>query len=256
MKPALHELQAAFAAHIVGADRADLVGAVAGDSIPAAARLSVYRHHVFDSLAAALGATYSTVQALVGEAFFHRLARDFVAADLPAQPVLSEYGAGFADFVAVHEAAAELPYLADVARLDWALNAAFHAPFEPRLTAADLALLAPDQLAALPLRPAAGTRVVRSAYPIDRIWDASQPGSTLQQVDVDAGAARLLVLRRPDDAGFVPVTEGETTFLDVLAMGGTLDRAAEAGSAAASDFDLTASFARLLGFGIFAALQH
>jgi len=41
MPLALRDLQAAFAAHIMGSDRADLVAAVAGDTIPAAARLSV-----------------------------------------------------------------------------------------------------------------------------------------------------------------------------------------------------------------------
>ena len=75
MPLALRDLQAAFAAHVTGGDRADLVAAVAGDTIPAAARLNVYRHHVFESLGAALAATFPTVQALVGTDFFRGLAR-------------------------------------------------------------------------------------------------------------------------------------------------------------------------------------
>ena len=51
----------------------------------------------------------------------------------PPQPVLAEYGAGFPDFVADYEPARGLPYLADVARLDWALNVAFHSPMDRRL---------------------------------------------------------------------------------------------------------------------------
>ncbi len=61
MPLALRDLQAAFAAHIVTGDRADLIDAVVGDSIPATARLGVYRHHVFHSLAGALAATFPTV---------------------------------------------------------------------------------------------------------------------------------------------------------------------------------------------------
>ena len=38
MPLALRDLQAAFAAHVMGGDHADLVAAVAGDTIPAAAR--------------------------------------------------------------------------------------------------------------------------------------------------------------------------------------------------------------------------
>jgi len=139
MPLALPDLQAAFAAHMVGNDRADLVASVVGDSIRAAARLRVYRHHVCHSLATALSATFPTVRALVGDTFFGGLARAFVASTLPTQPVLSEYGEGFAGFVAGYAPASGLPYLADIARLDWTLNAAFHSPVEPRLGVADLA---------------------------------------------------------------------------------------------------------------------
>ena len=142
MPLALRDLQAAFAAHVIGGDRADLVAAVVGDTIPAAARLRVYRHHVFESLGAALAATFPTVQALVGTDFFRGLARASSVTRLPAQPVLAEYGADFPAFIAGYEAARDLPYLADVARLDWALNLAFHAPLGGRLKAEDLSAVA------------------------------------------------------------------------------------------------------------------
>ena len=106
MPLALRDLQAAFAAHVTGGDRADLVAAVAGDTIPAAARLNVYRHHVFESLGAALAATFPTVQALVGTDFFRGLARAFIGHALPAQPVLTEYGADFPAFIAGYRSGA------------------------------------------------------------------------------------------------------------------------------------------------------
>src|SRR6266542_3456863 len=97
MPLALRDLQAAFAAHLLGADSGDLA-------------------------AEALATTFPTVQALVGEDFFRMLARAFVGQSPPNQPVLAEYGAGFPAFIAGHDAARDLPYLADIARLDWALN--------------------------------------------------------------------------------------------------------------------------------------
>jgi len=45
---------------------------------------------------------------------------------------LAEYGDGFADFLAGFAPAQSLPYLADVARLEWAINAAYHAPIASR----------------------------------------------------------------------------------------------------------------------------
>lgn len=252
---ALRDLQAAFAAHIVAGDRADLVAAVVGDSIPAAARLDVYRHHVFHSLAGALAATFPTVQALVGEEFFRGLARAFVAGALPSQPVLAEYGATFPAFIESHAVAGDLVYLADIARLDWALNVAFHSPADGRLEAADLAEIPAEQLPSRTIALAAGAGLIQSRYPIDRIWTVSQPGAPAETVDLSAGAARLLVLRRPDDAGFVTLDEGEAAFVAALDAGRSLERAAEAGFAADAAFDLSTVFARLLALLAFAALQ-
>lgn len=255
MPSALRELQTAFAAHIVGADRADLIAAVVGDTIPGAARLGVYRHHVFESLGTALAATFPTVQALVGADFFRVLARAFIGRNLPEHPVLSEYGAGFATFIADYAPAAGLPYLADTARLDWALNLAFHAPAGGRLQASDMAGLTSDQLPALCPALAPGTRLVRSAYPLDRIWQASQPDAAAGSVDLASGGVDLLVLRRTGDSAFVRLAAGEAAFVDCLDGWTPLEAASTAGFRCDPAFDLSAFFARLLGLEALAALQ-
>ena len=255
MPLALRDLQAAFAAHIVGADRADLVGAVAGDTIPAAARLGVYRHHVFESLGAALVATFPTVQALVGTDFFRSLARAFVRHGLPEQPVLAEYGADFPAFVAGYEAARDLPYLADVARLDWALNLAFHAPAGDRLGAADLSAVPAERLASMSISLASGAVLIRSRYPLDRIWETSQPGAANETVDLNSGASDLLILRRPDDAAFVSLSAGEAAFITVLTDGLSLEQAATEAFQSDPAFDLSRSFGRFLALGAFAAMR-
>jgi hypothetical protein len=252
MALALPDLQAAFAAHLAGADRLDLAAEVLGDAIPGAARLRVYRHHVLESLGAALAATFPTVQALVGADFFRSLARSFVDQSPPRQPVLAEYGEDFPAFVAAYEPARSLPYLADVARLDWALNAAFHAPASGRLAASDLAALPADRLPSLRLALARGTVLVSSAHPLDRIWAATQPGAPDGTVDLDAGGAHLLVLRRPDDAAFIVLSAAEAWFVGGIALGKSLE---EAAGMVEGEFDLVAGFARVLNLGAFAALQ-
>ena len=253
---ALRDLQAAFAAHIVNGDRGDLEAVVAGDSISAAARLRIYRHHVFHSLALSLAETFPTVKELVGEAFFRQMARAYVVASLPAQPVLAEYGGDFPAFVAGHSSAGDLPYLADVARLDWALNRAFHADRPPALGVAELQALGAEHLPVQRLRLQPGAAMIESNYPIDRIWAMSQPGAAGATIDPQAGGVHLLVLRRSDDAAFLPVSAGEAAFLSALAGGATLEEAAALGLATAADYDLSQSFARLLGLEAFAALRQ
>lgn len=249
MPLALRDLQRAFADYLGGDDQSGLAAQIR----PAAPRLRIHRHNVLDSLAGTLAATFPTVAAVVGADFFRGLARAFIGRRLPEQPVLAEYGRDFPAFIAEYEPSRGLPYLADVARLDWALNLAFHAPVGERLASADLAVVPADKLPVLRLVLAAGTMPVDSPYPLDRIWRAAQPGASADAVDLASGGVHLLVLRRPDDAAFVLLSPGEAAFVGGIADGLTLEEAAER---SAADFDLTVCFARLLGLGVFAALQQ
>lgn len=253
---ALRDLQAALAAHLEGEERPALADLVVGDAIAASARLRIHRHHVRQSLVGALAATFPTVQAIVGEAFFGTMAKGFIREDLPAQPVLAEYGAGVPAYVSAYGPAATMPYLADVARLDWALNFSYHSPLAPRLVASDLAGLAGERLFELKLAFAAGAILVRSPWPIDRIWHAAQPGAPAGTVSLEEGPASVLVLRRPDDSAFASLDPAEAAFVAAVAEGGSLGAAAEAAFVVEPAFDPSTTFAKLLSLQAFAALRH
>lgn len=248
----LADLQSAFRAVCLGRDAPDLTALVDGARIGADARLRIYRHHVFDSLSTALAATFSTVQALVGEAFFRALARDYIAATPPSVPVLSEYGADFAAFVERHERARALVYLADAARLDWALNRAYSSDAGVPLTSAHLAALPPLVVERLRLRLRPGVSLLRSPYPVDRIWAISR-GHEDGTVDLASGGVALVVFQRDDDAAFASLSLGEWTLLDACDGSATLTEAFERAVNADATFDLTASLPRFLGLAVLAA---
>ena len=247
MLRSLRDTQAAFAAHLAGHDRLDLVAAIAGDPRTALQRLQLHRHHVASSIGAALAATFPTVAAVVGQEFFGLLARDFTAGTALEDPVLSRYGEHFHQFVAATQDMHGLPYLADVARLDWALNVAFHAPLEPRLCAAELATWPGRSLSELSLRLPAGSSLIESAWPLDLIWQASQPGMSVDKVDLAAGQVRLVVFRRCEDAAFAVLGSDEAAFIESLCRGDLLADAARHALGAAKDFDLAKTFSRMLG---------
>ena len=146
-----------------------------------------------------------------------------------------------------------LPYLADIARLDWALNVAFHAPLEPRLSAADLAGWPQASLPSLSVRLPTGSALVESAYPLDLIWQASQPGTSVGQVDLAAGPACLVVFRRSEDAAFAVLSPGEAAFIGRLRRGDRLAIAALHALRAEEDFDVTATFGRMLALRLLVA---
>src|SRR4029450_4549394 len=127
-----------------------------------------------------------------------------------------EYAACLVDFIAGYQPALGLPYLADVARLDWALNAAFHAPAMPCLGVADLSAIEVERLPGLCLTLAAGATVIRSLYPLEHIWRACQADAPAGTVDLALGGCELLVLRRSDDAAFVSLSAGEAAFVTAV----------------------------------------
>jgi hypothetical protein len=253
MLRSLRDTQAAFAAHLAGRDRPDIVTAIAGDWRTALQRLQLHRHHVTRSAGAALAATFPTVATVVGQEFFGLLARRFMAGTSLEDPVLSRYGEHFHEFVAANQDVHGLPYLGDVARLDWALNVAFHSPLEPTLSAADLAGWPRQSLPSLLVRLPAGSSLIESTHPLDLIWQASQPGTSVDKVDLAAGPACLVVFRRSEDAAFAVLAPSEAVFIKRLHRGDPLAAAAEHAAQVNEDFDLAATFGRMLGLRLLAA---
>ena len=94
--------------------------------------------------------------------------------------------------------------------------------------------------------------LIRSVFPLDRIWRASQPEAPDEKVDLATGGANLLV----QGAGFVTLEAGDAAFLAQLDGAATLEQAAEAGRAVDSRFDLSTCFAQFLGMSAIAALQQ
>lgn len=88
------------------------------DNLSWSSQFSVYRNTSARGAVEALRAGYPTVDALLGSDMFSGVALDYRREIPPASPVLSDYGADFADFLARQPWTSELPYVADVARLD------------------------------------------------------------------------------------------------------------------------------------------
>lgn len=91
------------------------------------AGLAVYRNNYRVGLIDTLAFIYPVCRQLVGEDFFSGLARAFIGGHPSHSGNLHLYGAGFGDFIAGFEHARELPYLADVARLEWRVHRAYYA---------------------------------------------------------------------------------------------------------------------------------
>lgn len=121
--PDLAELQSRMAAALLSGVYDTLAGDIQPGPIHAEEALGVHRGTVLHGLVNALRLSHPTVKALVGEDFFDQAARAFVLAEPPPGAWLTGYGEGFAAFLRGYDLAADLPYLADVARFDFAIEA-------------------------------------------------------------------------------------------------------------------------------------
>lgn len=220
-----------------------------------ARRFAVHRNNVVSSLIGALADTFPVVQALVGAEFFQAMAGVFVRQHPPRSRVLAHYGSGFADFVADFEPARDVPYLADIARLELARVRAFHAADARPVTAADasLALGAGERIGELRLTVHPSVAVVSSPYAIVSLWAAHQGHGDLAQLDVTS-AETALVLRPELDVLVLACDPGTAAFLLCLQGGADLARSASAAIASVDDFDLTAALGTLLAHGALIAI--
>lgn len=249
--PTLAELQRDWRAALLGGDAAPAAASVAADGLRPEARLAIYRHHVTTSLTAVLQEAYPVVCRLVDPRFFRYAADAYIRREPPAEPRLSTYGEGFADFLAAFPSCRELPYLPDVARLEWALHVAYHAPGaeapDPAALAARLAAVPAEDAGRARFRYDPSARYLASPYPVDHIWRANQAGAEGDApVRLDAGAAHLEIRRAGDDATFRRLPPGEWTLRAELAAGRALDEAGAAALAAERELDLAGAIAALL----------
>jgi hypothetical protein len=240
----------AFASALIDPERATPTVVCGPDGKAAVKRYNVYRNNVTVSLIDALAAIYPAVQRITGVEFFRAMARFHVRATPPDSPLLFEYGRQFPAFIEAYEYAAQMPWLADVARLERAWLDAYHAADAAQLSADTLAAIQPERLADVVFTPHPAARIVRSRFAVVTLLAANrseEPVST-----IDAGKPEDALVTRPDrDVVVRHLPEGGAAFIASLMAGQALAEAAGLASASSASFDLAANIAGMIQAGAF-----
>ena len=252
---ALPELQRAFAAAILEDRPEGIRDVVQARGIAPERRIQIYRNNSLITLGEALKATFPVVCRLVDERFFDYAARAFILAHPPRQPRLADYGGDFAGFLAGFAPAQSLPYLPDVARLEWAITVAYHAPDPSPLEPAAIAAIPAEAYPGLTFTLDPAHALLRSPFPIDELWRANQPDRDGGGVAFDGGECRLLVHRTQDDVRLARLDAGEHAMTAALAAGRTLGNAFAAAVTEDEAFDATKLLAAHLGRGLFVGVS-
>lgn len=255
--PALRELQVGFAAALTNRKAAArLATDVRARGIAAERRLQVYRNNLFASLSEVLAAVYPVTRRLVGEAYFEQVARGYITAHPSRSGDVHRYGRRFAGYLGNCPGSDALPYLPDVARLEWGYHRAFHTEQHPSLDSDGLRAVPPEDYPRLRLILQPSTRLLESNYPVLRIWQVNQDDWAGEPaVDLAEGGVRLLILRQGVEVAFLPLGAGEYAWLHGLARAMTLFESQQLAVRREPDFDLGAALQRLLAQGVFSGWQ-
>lgn len=214
----------------------------------------VYRNTVLAGCVDALQANFPAVARLVGDAWFRAAAAVYTRERPPGEPMLMLYGRGFDAFLARFEPAAELPYLAAVARIDRLWSEAHAAADAAPLEAAALQVLIPADLARHALRLHPATRWSWcDEWPVWTLWDRNRQLPAGDDAPI-AWRAEGVLLTRPHGAVLQrPLTPAGAALLAACAAGLSIEQAVAAALAADPAADVGELLGQCLIAGAFSA---
>ncbi|MDN2705154.1 DUF692 family protein [Janthinobacterium sp. SUN100] len=242
--------QQAFATALLDAEAA--LPPFAGEQVPQC--FALYRGNMSATWRRTLGHAYPVVLALVGEEFLGGLARAY-GRQMPSDSAdLNQFGARFADFLATFPHVADLPYLPDMARLEWAVHLAHYAPDAQGLAPESLAALHPDQLEArrFSLHPACA--LLESDWQVAALWQAHQEGEGQGMFPQDIRVASCALVCRPGWKAQVLLQDAAAhAALLALRQGQTFGAALDAAFELDPAFDLAAHLRQWLAHAVLTA---
>jgi hypothetical protein len=211
----------------------------------------IYAGNVYGNWTKALASAYPVVRKILGESFFEGVAREYSRAHPSVSGDLNEFGARFPGFVAEFPDAQDLPYLPDVARMEWLAHCAYFAADAPPLDQARLAAVPPEDYSSLRLQCAPGCALIASEWPLARIWEVHQEGYRGElNVDLQSGDEQILIHRPCWHVIVNSVAPGDYRFLVEATRGAALGDALQAASDADPQFDVAGALARWVGEGV------
>ena len=217
--------------------------------------LSVYRNTVAKGLADALIAQFPAVTAVVGVDWMNAAAAIYAPQHPPTRAPLNDYGQDFPAWLAEFAPARDMPYLADLARLDCAWTQTHLAADADPLPADALAGLPPQAYAEFTLRPHPATRWANFDLSVPALWRHLRGAVPIETLDLEDAPQGLLMVRPGGEVTSHIIDPGLCAFLDACQATGSVAEAAQQAVMAQPELDLAPGFALLLQVGCFSRLD-
>ncbi|WP_305856277.1 HvfC/BufC N-terminal domain-containing protein [Balneatrix alpica] len=215
--------------------------------------LAVYRNNRRILLKEMLRSLYPTVAALVGEAYFAGLIHAYVMSVPSRSGDVHRYGEQMADFIAQYPGSEALPYLADVARLEWAWHRSYYAEDSPPFELACLQQWGAESFPLLVFELDAAVQLLQSEYSVLSIWayhQQAQPSGSLHWQQ-----PQQLLVWRPGRVQLKELSGAEWQALQAMAAGLPLEQVVERALQAEEEFDIQAKLLEWIQMRVIAGVH-
>ena len=180
-------------------------------------RLNVYAEAYFSRLSEALADDYRAIRELIGDENFLVLVVDYLMENPSSDFDLSVIGRTFAEFLSRHDIAKQLPWIVDLAELEWNVVESFYStPLEEPNVQADLA---PEDAANCALSMDSSLRILSLSWNVDEIWQADDP----KLVEIKNENSHVVIHSQKGDVSMTRITHAEYLALGLAIQGNALN---------------------------------
>jgi hypothetical protein len=151
----------------------------------------IYHNNFIATHFKALQIVYPSIQKLIGEECFENIAEVYISKNISDSYGLQEYGKDFSGFLKNFDPLKTLPYLSDIARLEWAIHEIYY-------------------------QTETETRFVSSDYPILSIWELCREQNSEKTLDLSIGGENILISKKSQDIIFKKLNKTEEMFLSLI----------------------------------------
>lgn len=193
--------------------------------VPVEQRLTIHHNNFRETLSGSLAGVFPVLEAFVGSVFLKGALGEFCQKNPPQEAALSGYGSTFANFLEDHVASEQVPYAADIIRMEWAVH---------ELQLIDEIDVAERESSASKWRLNPNARIIASGFPILSLWSVANGHIPPEAVSFDQGGQTVAVLLSGGEVSLLALDADEATAVDLLLTENSIDEEGRAASSLGS----------------------
>lgn len=246
----LKDVQSSFINAIINGDNNECSNFIKPTNVANISRINIYKNNVVSTLRENIIAKYPIILALVGEEFLNYCVREYVKNNPSKNGNLDFYGKEFANFIASFKPAQTLPYLSDVAKLEWLLHEIYFDEDIKILDKIKFSKTDVNQLENVKFKVNKAVKLIASKYPIYQIYQMVND-NLIKDLDISSGGENLLIIRPEFKIKAIEIYDSEYQFLSALFNSKTLHEAYLQAERIDNDFDVGRALQKFISLEIF-----